>query len=92
MPQVDFEVKPAEGIQAYWIAVGQSDVLLVSGKGNIALEAGKRHTLVWWFVGDEGKAISITGKVGERKIVEVKESKVPKGETEGSGSKKFDLV
>ena len=90
MARVDFEVKPSAGIRAFWIAVGQQDVRLVNGKGSIDLQAG-RHTLVWWFVGDEGKSISITGTQGERKVVEVKESKIPKGETEGAGIKKFDL-
>ncbi|MEO6194973.1 MAG: hypothetical protein ABIS20_18310 [Thermoanaerobaculia bacterium] len=91
MPRVDFEVKSDDGIQAFWIAVGKKDVPLVNGKGSIDLEAGKKHTLVWWFAGDEGDAISITGTQGQATVVEVKESKIPKGETEGAGKKKFDL-
>jgi hypothetical protein len=91
MARVDFEVKPSAGIQAFWIAVGTQDVRLVNGKGSIELPTG-RHTLVWWFVGDEGKSISITGKRGATTVVEVKESKIPSGEHEGAGTKKFDLT
>jgi len=81
MPRVDFE---------YWIAVGQEDVRLVNGKGNIDLGAGK-HTLIWWFVGDQGEKVSITGTVGDRTVVEVKESKIPEGETEGAGARRFTI-
>lgn len=90
MARVDFEVKPSAGIRAFWIAVGQQDITLVNGRGNINLQAG-RHTLVWWFVGNPGESISITGTQGQRKIVEVKESKIPAGETQGAGVKRFDL-
>jgi len=91
MARVDFEVKPSAGIQAFWIAVGTQDVRLVNGKGSIDLSAG-RHTLVWWFAGDEGKSISITGKEGAKTVVEVKESKIPPGEHQGAGSKRFDVT
>lgn len=90
MAKVDFEVKASSGIQAFWIAVGTEDVRLVNGKGSIDLPTG-RHTLVWWFAGDEGKSIAITGKKGAATVVEVKESKIPPGEREGAGTKKFDL-
>ncbi|HEX4966549.1 MAG TPA: hypothetical protein VF173_37415 [Thermoanaerobaculia bacterium] len=91
MPRVDFEVTPSSGIQAFWIAVGTDDVTLVNGKGSINLQSGK-HTLVWWFVGDEGDSISITGTQGGRTVVQVKQSKVPSGEHEGAGVKKFDVA
>jgi len=91
MPSVDFEVVPSDGIQGYWIAVGNDDVPLVGGKGSIDLPAGQKSTLVWWFVGDEGESIAITGTQGQQTVVEVKESQIPQGETEGAGSKKFDL-
>jgi hypothetical protein len=91
MARVDFEVKPSSGVQAFWIAVGTNDVTLQNGKGSIDLQVGKKHTLVWWFLGDEGDSLSITGKQGQRTVVEVKQSKIPPGETEGAGTKKFEL-
>jgi hypothetical protein len=90
MARVDFEVKPSSGVQAFWIAVGTQDVTLVNGKGSINLQPGKQ-LLLWWFVGNPGQSISITGKQGATTVVEVKESKVPDGEHEGAGTKRFSV-
>jgi hypothetical protein len=91
MPKVDFEVKPSSGIKGFWIAVGKDDVPLVNGKGSINLPAGEEQILIWWFVGDEGKSISITGTLGQKTVVEVKESKIPKGRVQSAGAKIFNL-
>lgn len=86
---VDFTVKPGTGVLGYWIAVGDQDVGLQDGKGTTQLESGETAVLIWWFVGNPGSKVGIVGKVGQRVIVEVKESKVPQGETQGSGFKRF---
>jgi hypothetical protein len=91
MARVNFEVKPSGGIQGFWIAVGKDDVPLVNGKGSIDLKAGEEQILIWWFVGDEGKSISITGTLVEKTVVEVKGSKIPKGRIQGAGAKIFSL-
>lgn len=90
MALVNFEVKPSSGIQAFWIAVGTQDVKLVNGKGSIDLQVGKQ-ILLWWFVGNPGESISITGTQGTTTVVQVKESKIPSGEHEGAGIKRFTL-
>lgn len=87
--RVDFTVKPGPGVQAYWIAVGDDDVNLTNGRGSLQLESGRRAVLLWWFLGNPGSKLAITGKVGTRTIVEVKASQIPAGELEGAGRKRF---
>lgn len=91
MPIVNFEVKPSDGIKGFWIAVGEKDVPLVNGRGFIDLKAGEEQILVWWFVGNAGQSVGITGTLGQETVVEVKESKIPQGRTQGAGAKLFNL-
>lgn len=88
--KVDFEVTPKDGTQAYWIAVDEDDVTLVNGRGSINVDDKIDHLLIWWFTGNAGGKLSIVGKVGQKTVVEVKESKIPKGKTRGAGKK--DIV
>ncbi len=87
--RVDFAVKPGTDVKAYWIAVGNHDVDLTNGKGSISLQAGREAVLIWWFEGNSGSKLGIIGKVGQRSVVEVKESKIPPGHLEGAGRKRF---
>jgi hypothetical protein len=91
MRQTDFTVTGKGGVQAFWIAVGDKDVRLVNGRGSIDLDDAKSHILTWWFAGNPGGTLSITGKVGQKTVVEVKESVIPAGEHEAAGRKRFDL-
>ena len=93
MPQstrITFDVTAGSSVTAYWIAVGNDDVPLTNGKGSISLPAGK-HFLTWWFMGDSGGKLSITGKNHGRQVVTVKNSRIPSGETEGAGTKRFTV-
>ena len=88
--RVNFTVTSKAGVQAFWIAVSNTDVLLVDGKGSIDVETGRR-TLTWWFAGNPGGKLSIVGKVGENSVVDVKESTIPPSEHEAAGRKRFDV-
>lgn len=87
---VNFEVTGKNGVQAFWIAVGNSDVQLVNGKGSITVDTGRR-TLTWWLAGNPGGKLSITGTVGNNTVVQVKESAIPDGEHEAAGRRRFDV-
>lgn len=84
-------VAPSDGLQGYWIAVGNENVALVGNKGSVNIETDRKHFLVWWFVGNPGNKLSIMGKVGDRTVVEVKASRIPQGEYEGAGAKRFSV-
>ena len=89
---LDIEVSPSKGIKAYWIAVGFDDVVLVNGKGSIRVEAGVNHILTWWMVGKSGASLSIKGKNRQGvQVVAVKESKIPSGELQGAGTRRFEM-
>ena len=89
--KVTFTVTPNDQVKAYWIAVGNDDIPLVNGKGSINLQAPQRHFLIWWFVGNSGSTLNITGESGIDTLVEVKNSTIPQGEHEGAGVKRFQL-
>lgn len=89
--KVDFKVTPGAGVTGYWIAVGDEDVPLTNGMGSIRLATGVRHLLVWWFTGNPGSKIAIKGTRGPTTVVEVKGSKIPPGESEGAGGKRFKV-
>ena len=88
---VEFEVKGKDGVQAFWIAVGDQDVRLVNGKGSIQVDDKEPEVLVWWFTGVSGARLSITGTVGTRTVVEVKQSEIPKGKKRGAGFRLFEV-
>jgi len=89
---ISFTVAPGEGIQAYWIQIGEVGVPLVNGRGTIPLEAPGTHILIWWMKGNPGSTIGVTGRHGRTLVVEVKESRVPPDELEGAGIKRFELT
>jgi hypothetical protein len=73
----------------YWLAVDENDLVVNQGEAKVDLEPGTPCVLIWWMVGNEGEAISIVGKAGDREVVNVKESKVPPGKTKGAGYRSF---
>jgi hypothetical protein len=89
--QIDFTVVPSAGITGFWIAVGSEDVPLVDGKGSIDVESGTRPGLTWWMTGNPRASISIAGVDGTNTVVAIKGSKIPEGETEGGGFRRFEV-
>lgn len=87
MARIDFEVKTAA--TAYWIAVDDKDVALVNGVGSLQVASGK-HRLLWWFIGNEGTTMTITGSVSGQEVVKVT-SAVPENQSDGAGTKKFTV-
>ena len=95
--EIEFEVIPGEGVQAYWIAVSKDDVLEMAGVdlenrfGSILLESGRGYILFWWFAGNPGNSLKIVGKEGSKEVVKVKNSLIPSEESEGGGRKRFSV-
>jgi hypothetical protein len=88
--RVDFEVDTKA--QAFWIAVDKHDVNVTNGKGSITLPTQTQpYMLVWWFQGNAGTSFSAKGMVGQKTVVEVKDSKIPTGQHSGAGTKRFLL-
>ena len=87
--KINFQVSPGTGVTGYWLAVADKDVPLANGKGSTTTESPSNPILSWWFAGNPGSKLGIVGKVGADKVVEVKGSKIPAGEAEGAGSKRF---
>lgn len=85
---IKFTVTPASAMK-YSVSVNASEL---EAKNNVAtadLAKGVEHLLHWVTYGNEGDAISIVGKLGEREVVNVKSSKIPKGRPYGMGSRLF---
>ena len=91
MVTVKFEVTPSSGVTTYTLSVGRRPVPLSNGKGSIRLAKSSKHYLLWWFQGTEGSKISIKGTQAGDTVVEVKNSRIPPGEDEGAGAKRFSL-
>lgn len=89
--EIKFSVTPDNKVNAYWIAVGETDIPLVNGKGSIFLELGQQYLLVWWFTGNSGGSISIKGESVNSTVVEVKSSTIPNADHQGAGVKRFQL-
>lgn len=85
---VKFKITAPDTLR-YWLAVDEHDLTLNQGEAVVDLETGTPCVLIWWMIGNEGDAVSIVGKAGEREVVNVKESKVPAGTTKGAGYRKF---
>lgn len=85
---VEFNVKTT-GSLLYWVAVDKHDVSLVNGVGGLDIGESESHILVWWMEGNPGDSISIVGMIGQRIVVNVKESKIPAGSNKGAGIRKF---
>lgn len=88
---VYFEATPGNGVDAYWINVDGDDIPLVNGKGQKNIDLGS-HLLIWWFIGASGASLAIEGTLANgTKVIEVKGSRIPDGEHEGAGFKRFKL-
>jgi len=88
--EINIEVSTKGAIQAYWLAIGFDDVPLQNGKGGVTLDTSHSHILTWWMIGNSGNSISITlTDTTGNKVLEIKESKVPKGEVQGAGTRRF---
>ncbi len=93
MKWLDIEVSPGDGIKSYWIAVGFDDVVMVNDKGSIQIQENRKHILTWWMVGTSGASLKIKGtNRGGVQVVEVKETKIPSGEFQGAGTRRFTMV
>lgn len=67
------------------------DVALTNGKGSLDLEAGS-HVLVWWMLGNPRGSLGIELSDSRGNVVaQVKESKIPNGETVSAGSLRFKV-
>ena len=88
--EVDFEVTP-KNLSTFWIAVGDDDVRLRSGKGSINLPRPGTYILTWHMEGMAGASMNIVGKIGPVTVVEVKETKIPDGEESGAGIRRFSI-
>ncbi|QCW24413.1 hypothetical protein FE772_00750 [Lysobacter enzymogenes] len=92
MRRITFTVTNDEGIAGYWVTVGDIDLIFQSGKAEIRLAAKSRHALMWWMVGLPGKGISIVAKDSSgAEIIKVEKSKIPTGESQGGGGRRFDV-
>lgn len=91
MPKVTvkFEVVKKGRIRTACLDVNTEPVKLKGGKGSANLEGKAEHELRWYLLGNQGDSISITGKQGDKTIVEVKMSKIPRGRTRHSNSRPF---
>lgn len=88
---ISFKVEKKDGVQAFWIAVNQHDVPINGEQGSISVDEAGDHMLVWAFEGDSGGKLAITGTVGAKTVVEVKQSVIPPNRHRASGFKSFDL-
>ncbi len=89
--KITFTVTPDSHIDGYWIAVGNKDIKLNSGKGSISLTAGQRHILIWWMSGASGAKLKIIGKDTKGNEVVKKENSIPADEVNGGGVKRFKV-
>lgn len=91
-------VKQSAGVRArqLWASLTSSDSavrpidLNASGKGNITITVGDAYYVFWQFYGLPGDTLSfeITAADG-RKLVELKESKIPKRKAYQAGVREF---
>lgn len=88
-----FGVIPGEA-EGRWIAVNDQDITLTNDKGSISVDTGRsKHTLTWWFSGEEGTKLTIIGSLDEEgtQVVVKVESEVPEDERDGGGRRRFAL-
>ena len=87
---LQFEIDPGD-TDAQWIAVDDNDIPLVNHKGSASVDdSTPKHVLTWWFTGDSGTTITITGTLNGKNVVSVTSS-VPDGEHDGGGRRRFTL-
>jgi len=88
--KVDFEISCTIDVQAFLVSVGNIHLKPNSlGKASVNLEGGRKYFLRWWLIGNEGGAISIVGRVGNKDVVEVKKSTIPQGQIEAANALRF---
>ena len=88
---IDLEIDPGK-TEARWIAVDNTDVPLHGNKGSASVDDSlPKHALTWWFTGDPGTTLKITGKVAGKTVVTVSSS-IPDGEHDGGGRRRFTLT
>lgn len=93
MAFIDFEIET--NAQRYVLLVAASDrrfieVPVANGRATAELPPG-RHRLVWSMIGRGGAAINVVGKDGDSPVIQVKDCRIPKGESSGAGSKRFTV-
>ena len=71
------------------MSIDDRNIELVDGEGKLELEAGL-HLITWWFVGNPGTELTLKTSIGEKLITQVK-SRVPVGQTDGAGTKRFEV-
>lgn len=92
MRKLNFKVKPAKGTRVYAIWVDGKGVELLNRKGSIKVNPGEKHILHYFLSGNPGGTLNVVGKdVREKTIVEVKEAKIPSGQTRHGDKRKFDF-
>lgn len=93
MKWLDIKVTPSDVMEAYCISVGRHDVVMVNDEGSVEIEEGRKHILTWWMVGQSGASLKIVGKNRQGlQVVEVKETRIPDGELQGAGTKRFSMT
>jgi hypothetical protein len=81
-----------KGLQAYWLALNDRDLLINNGGVIVALPPG-RYTLVWWMIGNPGELLSVAVHDARgAELARVKESKVPSDEIAGFGGLRFTVA
>jgi hypothetical protein len=89
---VELTAEATDGVREFWVAIDKTDVRFVNGTGSVSnLDDGEEHMLVWWLTGDPGGKLAIVGMVGQRTVVEVKGSTIPKNRIRAAGAKPFRL-
>jgi hypothetical protein len=87
---INFTITKDASVTAFDIEVDDDEVTIVNGKGSKDVETGAEHELDWRFSGGSGATLSITGKVGEKKVVDVSDN-IPDGHDHGEGFQNFTV-
>src|SRR5438094_6616093 len=87
---VAIKVTPDDSVKAFDIEVDDKEVPIINNEGTVDVTTGDEHELTWRFAGDAGATLSIVGKVGQKKVIDVSDS-IPDGEIHGEGSQDFTV-
>jgi hypothetical protein len=88
--KINIEVSTKGAIQNYWLAIGFNDVILENGKGNVTHDDSHAQILTWWMIGNSGDSLSIAlTDQTSNEVLTIKESKIPPGEIQGAGTRRF---
>jgi len=81
-----------QNVKAYELDVGLDQVPMGNNdEGTLAVTTGKEQLLIWRFSGDPGGKLSIVGSVGQKTVVEVKQSTIPPQRIHAAGIKPFTV-